>query len=70
MPTIVSIHSTHAGYVLRLLNHADCHVWLYEKNVWLFMFKMHLMSGINNGWHGLEPPPAKLLNVKTGPLPS
>ena len=65
MPTIVSIYSQHAGCVLRLLNRSDCYVWLYQKNLWVFMFEMHLISGITDGW----PPPAKL-NVKTGPLPN
>jgi len=36
----------------------------YQKNLWVFMFEMHLISGITD-----EPPPAKL-NVKTGPLRS
>ena len=63
MPTIVSIYSQHAGCVLRLLNCTDCDVWLYQKNLCLFKFEMHLISGINN-----EPPPLAKLNVKTGPL--
>ena len=29
--------------------------WLYEKNLWLFMFEMHLISGITD-----EPPPSPL----------
>ena len=37
---------------------------LYQNNLWVFMFEMHLISGITD-----EPPPAKL-NVKTGPLHS
>jgi len=53
---------------LRLLNRTDCYVWLYKKNLWMFMFEMHLISGIVEGWQGCELPPAKL-NVKTGPLP-
>ena len=68
MPTIVSIHSKHAGCVLRLLNRTDCYVWLYQKILWLFMFEMHLISGIPDGWQGCKPP-AKL-NIKTGPLPN
>jgi len=56
MLTIVSIYSKYAGCVLRLLNRTDCHVWLYQKNLWLFMFKMHLISGITDGWQGCEPP--------------
>jgi len=45
----------------------DCDVWLYQKNLWVFMFEMHLISGITD-----EPPPLPLakLNVKTGPLRS
>jgi len=65
MPTIVSIYSQHAGCVLRLLNRTDCDVRLYQKNLWLFMFEMHLISGITD-----EPPPLAKLNVKTGPLRS
>jgi len=39
MSTIGSIlYSKHAGCVLRLLNRIDCYVWLYQKNLWLFMF--------------------------------
>jgi len=63
MPTIVSIYSMHAGCVLRLLNRTDCNVY-YQKNLWVFMFEIHLISGITD-----EPPPAKP-NVKTGPLRS
>ena len=37
---------------------------LYQKNMWVFTFEMHLISGITD-----EPPPDKL-NVKTGPLRS
>ena len=55
---------------------ASCVCWivpistlrLYQKNLWLFMFEMHLISGITSGWQVCQPPPAKL-NVKTGPLP-
>ena len=66
MPTIVSIYSKPAGYVLRLLNRTDCDVRLYQKNLWLFMFEMHLISGITD-----EPPPLLVkLNVKSGPLRS
>ena len=65
IPTIVSIYSKPAGCVLRLLNRTDCDVWLYQKNLWLFMLEMHLISGIND-----EPPPPAKLNVNTGPLPS
>jgi len=70
MPTIVSIYSKHAGCVLRLLNRIDCYVWLYQKKLWLFMFEMHLISGITDGWQGGEPPSPAKLNVKTRPLPS
>ena len=69
MPTIVLIYSKHVRCVLRLLNRTDCYVWLYQNNFWLFMFEMHLISGITDGWQGANRPPAKL-NVKTGPLPS
>ena len=56
---------------LRLLNHTDCYVWLHQKNLWLFfMFEMHLVSGITDGWQGCEPHPPTKLNVKTRPLPS
>jgi len=77
MPTIVPIYSKHAGCVLRLLNRTDLSRVTIKK-LWLFMFEMHLISDITDGWQGCEPPsPAKLnvkcknlLNVKTGPLPS
>ena len=26
------------------------YVWLYQKNLWLFMFELHLISGITDGW--------------------
>jgi len=39
----------------------DCDVWLYQKNLWLFMFEMHLISGILT-----NRPLAKLI-VKAGP---
>ena len=45
----------HADCVLRLLNRTDCYVWLYQKNFWLFMFEMHLINGITDGWQGCEP---------------
>jgi len=70
MPTIVSTYSKHAGCVLRLLNRADCDAWLYQKKLWLFMYEMHLISGISDGWQGCEPPSPAKLNVKIGPLPS
>jgi len=37
----------------------------------MFMFEMHLISGITDEWQGCEPhrSPAKR-NIKTGPLPS
>ena len=39
------------------------YVWVYQKNLWLFMFEMHLISGITDGWQGCEPPrPAKCKN--------
>ena len=38
---------------------------LYQKNLWLFIFEMHLISGITD-----EPPPLAKLNVKTRPLRS
>jgi len=46
----------HIGCVLRLLNRADCYVWLYQKNLWLFMFEMHLISGTTDRWQRCEPP--------------
>jgi len=57
MPTIASIYSKHAGCVLRLLNRTDCCVRLHQKNLWLFMFEMHLISGITDGWQRCESPP-------------
>ena len=66
----VSIYSKHAGFDLRLLNRTDCYVWLYQKKLWLFMFEMHLTSGITDGWQGCEPPSPAKLNGKTRPLPS
>ena len=68
MPTIVSIYSKHDGCFLRWLNRTDCYVWLYQKNLWLFMFEMHLISGITDGGRCANLPPAKL-NVKSGPRP-
>jgi len=37
----------------------DYYVCLYQNNLWLFMFEMHLISDITDG-----------LNIKTRPLPS
>jgi len=68
MPTIGSIHSKHADCVLRWLNRTNCFVWLYQKDLWLFMFEMHLISGITDGWQGWEPTRCQVKNVKTGPL--
>ena len=68
LPTIVSIYSKQSGCLLRLLNRTDCYVWLYQKKLWLFMFEMHPISGITDGWLGCEPPPSPKLNAKTGPL--
>ena len=58
---------------------APCVCWIVpivtfnsiKRTLWMFMFEMHLISGITDGWQGCEPhrPPAKR-NVKTGPLPS
>jgi len=45
-----SIYSKPAGCVLRMLNRTDCYVWLCQKNLCLFMFEMHLISGITHGW--------------------
>jgi len=53
---------------LRWLNRTDCCVWLYQKKLWQFMFEMHLISGITDGWQGCEPHPHIKLNVKTRPL--
>jgi len=66
MPTMVSTYSKHAGCVLRLLNRTDCYVRLHQKRLWLFMFEMHLISGITDGWQGCESTPVKQ-NVMTGP---
>jgi len=44
-------------------------LWLYQKNLWLFMFEMHLISGITDWWQGCESPPPVKLNIKNGPLP-
>ena len=66
MPTIVSIYSKHAGCILRLLNRTDCDVWLYQKNLWLFMFEMHLISGMADE-PPTPPPTLAKLNVKTEP---
>jgi len=61
----------HTGCVLRFLNGTDCYVWLYEKNLWIFMFEMHLVSVITDGWQGCEPHRSSAKrNVRTGPLPS
>jgi len=43
--------------LLRLLNHTDCYVWLYQKNLWLLIFEMHLISGMTDGWQGCKLPP-------------
>jgi len=71
MPTILSIYSKHTGCVLRLLNRTDCYVWLYQKNLWMFMVEMHLISGITDRWQGCgtNRPPAKR-NEKQGPYPA
>ena len=37
--------------------------------LWLFMFDMHLISGITDGWQGCKPPHPAKLNVKNGPPP-
>ena len=52
-----------------LLNRTDCYVCLYQKKLWLFMFEMHLISGITDGWQGCEPPSSAKLNVTSRPLP-
>jgi len=70
MPSIVAIYSKHAGCVLHLLNRTDCYVWLYQKNVWLFMLEMHLISDIIDGWQECELPPSAKANVKNGPQTS
>jgi len=41
-----------------------------SKELWLFMFEMHLVSGITDGWQGCEPHPLTKPNVKTRPLRS
>ena len=65
-----ALYSKHAGYVLRLLNHTDCYVWLYQKNLWLFTFEMHLISGITDGWQGCELPPLSQAICKNRAPPS
>ena len=70
MPTIVSIYSKQAYCILRLLNRTDCYVWLYPKNLWLFIYEMHLIIGITDGWLGCEAPPPTKLNVNAGSLSS
>jgi len=69
MPAVVPIYSKHAGCVLRLLNRTDYYVWLYQKNLWLFMFEMHLISGITEGVAGVRTAP-QATRWKTGPLSS
>jgi len=53
---------------LLLLNCTNCYVWLHQKKLWLFMFEIHLIIGITDGWQGCEPPSPVKLNVKTGPF--
>ena len=72
MPIVASICTKHAGCILCLLNRTDCYVWLYQKNLWLFIFEFW---NAPDQWHNWRmtgvltaPLPAKL-NVKTGPLP-
>jgi len=67
MPTVVSIYSMHAGCLLRLLNCTDCYEWIRLKNVWLFVFKMHLVNGITNGGRGGNRPPLPSWMWKPGP---
>jgi len=54
MLTVVSIYSKHDGCVLRLLNRIR---ETLSKELWLFMFEMHVISGITDGWQGWEPTP-------------
>ena len=60
----------HTDCILRLLNRTDCDVWLCPKNLWLFIYEMHLITGITDGWLGCEVPPLTKLNVNAGPLSS
>ena len=39
-----------------------------KRTSWLFMFEMHLTSGITDRWQGCEPLPPTKLDAKTGPL--
>jgi len=41
---IESIHSKHVGCFLCLLNRTHCYVWIRRKNLWPFVFEMHLME--------------------------
>jgi len=67
MLTVVSIYSKHDGCVLRLLNRIR---ETLSKELWLFMFEMHVISGITDGGRGGNRPPSAKLNVKTGTLSS
>jgi len=64
------MYPKNAGSVLCLLNRTDYYVLLYQKNSWLFVLEMHLISGMTDGGKGCEPLPPGKLNVQSGPLPS
>jgi len=70
IPSAVSMYPKNAGSVLCLLNRTDYYVLLYQKNSWLFVLEMHLISGMTDGGKGCEPLPPGKLNVQSGPLPS
>jgi len=41
-----------------------------RKNLWLFVFEMHLISDVTDGEAGVQSAPSGKLNVKTKPPPS
>jgi len=44
----VSSYSNDVVCVLPLVNHVDCYVWIRRKNLWLFVFDMHLIKAYGN----------------------
>ena len=69
---LVKPHANYCVHILkarwlRCLNRTDCYVWLYQKNLWLFVFEMHLISGITDGWQWGETQPLSSYMQKPGP---
>jgi len=69
IPTIVSIYSEARWLCPMFAESYQLLCVTLSKNLWLFMFEMHLIHGITDGWQGCESPPPAKLNVKPGPGP-